>query len=108
MARARYGTCEPRRNSQPKNCWPRANRRFSSSRGCFATASAATCIGQFSFRNRVADPFAEPELLTVAAAFECFVGIDLLGTVAEGKGDRDALAAMASARVRISDDDSWS
>jgi lysyl-tRNA synthetase class 2 len=73
-----------------------------------AHAAQATGIGRFSFRNQVADPFAEPELLTVAAAFERFAGIDLLGTVAEGKGDRDALAAAASARVRISDDDNWS
>src|SRR5471032_1996572 len=61
-----------------------------------AHAAQATGIGQFSFRGRVADPFAEPELVTVAAAFERFAGIDLLGTVADGKGDRDALAAAAT------------
>ena len=105
---------------------------FSSSRGCFATASAAICIcrssrcwngtapmptydavmadsivviahaaqatgiGRFSFRGRSADPFAEPELLTVAAAFERFAGIDLLATVSDGEGDRAALAAAAA------------
>src|SRR5712675_1111799 len=73
-----------------------------------AHAAQATGIGRFSFRKQVADPFAEPELLTVAAAFERFAGIDLLGTVADGKGDRDALAAAAATRVRISDDDTWS
>jgi elongation factor P--(R)-beta-lysine ligase len=73
-----------------------------------AHAAQATGIGQFSFRGRTADPFAEPELLTVAAAFERFAGIDLLASVAGGKGDREALAAAASQRVRISEDDTWS
>src|SRR6201998_2312721 len=39
-------------------------------------AAQATGIGQFSFRGKVADPFAEPELITVAFAFERFAGID--------------------------------
>ncbi|MDO8401798.1 MAG: EF-P lysine aminoacylase EpmA [Bradyrhizobium sp.] len=73
-----------------------------------AHAAQATGIGQFSFRGKMADPFAEPELLTVAAAFERFAGIDLLATIADGRGDRAALAATANARVRISDDDTWS
>jgi lysyl-tRNA synthetase class 2 len=73
-----------------------------------AHAAQATGIGRFSFRGRSADPFAEPELLTVAAAFQRFAGIDLLGTVADGKGDRAALAAAARERVRISNDDTWS
>jgi lysyl-tRNA synthetase class 2 len=73
-----------------------------------AHAAQATGIGLFSFRGKVADPFAEPELLTVAAAFERFAGIDLLATIADGKGDRAALAAAAKARVRITDDDTWS
>src|SRR5450759_426165 len=73
-----------------------------------ARAAQATGIGQFSFRGKSADPFAEPELLTVAAAFERFAGIDLLGTVEDGKGDRAALAAAARQRVRIADDDTWS
>lgn len=73
-----------------------------------AHAAQATGIGQFSFRGRTADPFAEPERLTVAAAFERFAGIDLLATIAGARGDRSALAAAAKARVRISDDDTWS
>src|SRR5438477_764325 len=73
-----------------------------------AHAAQATGIGRFSFRGRSADPFAEPELLTVAAAFERFAGIDLLATVANGEGDRAALAEAAKARVRIADDDTWS
>jgi lysyl-tRNA synthetase class 2 len=73
-----------------------------------AHAAQATGIGRFSFRGRVADPFAEPELLTVATAFERYAGIDLLGSVVDGLGDRAALAAAAEGRVRITDDDTWS
>jgi lysyl-tRNA synthetase class 2 len=73
-----------------------------------AHAAQATGIGRFSFRGRSADPFAEPEMLTVAAAFDRFAGVDLLATIADGEGDRAALAAAASGRVRITDDDTWS
>jgi elongation factor P--(R)-beta-lysine ligase len=73
-----------------------------------AQAAEATGIGRFSFRGKTADPFAEPERLSVAAAFERFAGIDLLATVAEGEGDRAALAAAAANQVRITDDDTWS
>jgi lysyl-tRNA synthetase class 2 len=73
-----------------------------------AHAARATGIGQFSFRGRTADPFAEPELLTVAAAFERFASIDLLATIANGEGDRASLAEAAKEKVRITDDDTWS
>jgi lysyl-tRNA synthetase class 2 len=73
-----------------------------------AHAARATGIGRFSFRGRTADPFAEPELLTVAAAFERFAGIDLLATVRDGEGDRAALAAFAQHKARIAEDDTWS
>ena len=73
-----------------------------------AHAAQATGIGRFAFRGKTADPFAEPELLTVAAAFTQFAGIDLLATIAGGEGDRAALAAAAAGRVRIPDDDTWS
>jgi lysyl-tRNA synthetase class 2 len=73
-----------------------------------AHAAQATGIGQFSFRGKTADPFAEPELQTVAAAFEQYAGIDLLATIADGEGDRAALAAASAAQVRIADDDTWS
>jgi lysyl-tRNA synthetase class 2 len=73
-----------------------------------AHAAQATGIGGFSFRGRTADPFAEPELLTVAAAFERFAGIDLLATVQDGSGNRAALADAASGKVRIAEDDTWS
>jgi elongation factor P--(R)-beta-lysine ligase len=73
-----------------------------------ARAAQATGIRRFSFRGRTADPFAEPERLTVADAFERFAGIDLLATIADGNGDRTRLAAAAKGRVRIADDDTWS
>src|SRR5881392_2189025 len=73
-----------------------------------AHAAQATGIGHFAFRGRNCDPFAEPELLTVASAFDHFAGIDLLATIRGGEGDRAALAAAAKDRVRIADDDTWS
>jgi elongation factor P--(R)-beta-lysine ligase len=73
-----------------------------------AHAAQATGIGRFSFRGRTADPFAEPELLTVAGAFERFAGVDLLATVVDGKGDRAKLAAAVGQQVRLKDDDTWS
>jgi lysyl-tRNA synthetase class 2 len=73
-----------------------------------ARAAQATGIGTFSFRGRTADPFAEPELLTVAAAFERFAGIDLLATILGDEGDRAALATAAADKVRLADDDTWS
>jgi lysyl-tRNA synthetase class 2 len=75
-------------------------------------AMAADTAGTkaFSWRGRTADPFAEPERLTLAEAFERDAGIDLLSTVsAEGETDRDALAhAATSAGVRVAADDTWS
>ena len=92
--------------------WYRANATYDAvmadSVVIIAHAARATGIGRFSFRGRIADPFAEPELLTVAAAFERFAGIDLLATIDGGEGDRAALAAAATEQVRITDDDTWS
>ncbi|RQH08136.1 EF-P lysine aminoacylase EpmA [Bradyrhizobium sp. RP6] len=73
-----------------------------------ARAAQATGVGRFSFRGRTADPFAEPELLTVAGAFERFAGIDLLSTISGGEANRAALAAAARGKVRVAEDDTWS
>jgi len=73
-----------------------------------AHAAQATGIGSFSFRGKACDPQAEPELLTVAAAFGRYAGIDLLATIQGGEGDRSALARAAAGKVRLADDDSWS
>lgn len=92
--------------------WYRANEPYEAvmadSIVVIAHAAQATGIGGFSFRGRTADPFAEPELLTVAAAFDRFAGIDLLATIRDGDGDRAALAEAAKDRVRITADDTWS
>ncbi len=63
----------------------------------------------FRFRGHEADPFAEPERVSVAEAFDRFAGIDLLATTAaDGSTDRDALAAAArAAGLRVAADDTW-
>ena len=72
--------------------------------------AAAEAVGTraFSFRGRTADPFAEPEKITLADAFDRFAGADLLGTIAGGEGDRDRLAREAErSGVTIAADDTW-
>jgi elongation factor P--(R)-beta-lysine ligase len=92
--------------------WYRANETYDAVMAdgivLIAHAAQATGIGQFSFRGKTADPFAEPEMLTVARAFERFAGIDLLATLLEGEGDRDRLAAAVGTKIRLAGDDSWS
>lgn len=92
--------------------WYRANEAYDAIMAdcvvLIAHAAQATGIGQFSFRGKIADPFAEPEMSTVAAAFERFAGIDLLATIEDGKGDRAKLAAAADSKIRIAPDDTWS
>src|ERR1700704_5917712 len=92
--------------------WYRANEPYEAvmadSIVVIAHAAQATGIGRFSFRGSTADPFAEPELLTVAAASDRFAGIDLLATVEDGSGNRAALADAAGGKVRIAADDTWS
>jgi len=71
-------------------------------------AAEAAGTKQFTFRGRAADPFATPERLTVAEAFEKFARIDLLATLPDGKPDRSLFARAAQdAGIRIADDDSW-
>ena len=71
-------------------------------------AARATGVRRFTFRDKTIDPFAEPERMTVAEAFERHAGIDLLATISRGKGDRALLAAAAAkAAVITAADDSW-
>src|SRR5262249_50480524 len=78
---------------------------------CVAIVREAAQIAQtqrFSFRGRTADPFAEPERLTVAEAFAQFANIDILATLAPGAADRDRFARAAEdAGIRIAADDRW-
>ncbi|MBR0705694.1 EF-P lysine aminoacylase EpmA [Bradyrhizobium liaoningense] len=92
--------------------WYRANAPYAAimadTVAVIVRAAQATGIGTFSFRGRTADPIAEPELLTVAGAFERFAGIDLVSTISAGEGNRAALAEMAGGKVRVAEDDTWS
>lgn len=73
-----------------------------------AVAARAAGVTRVSFRGREADPLATPERLTVAEAFSRHAGIDLLATLGDGEGDRDALAATATrANVPFGSDDNW-
>lgn len=62
-----------------------------------------------SFRGRQADPFQDPEYLTVIAAFDRFAGIDLAATLSgHGEADREVLAKLAvAADFRVASDDTW-
>jgi lysyl-tRNA synthetase class 2 len=73
-----------------------------------ATAAQAAGTQQFAFRGKVADPFIEPELLSVSSAFARFAQIDLLATIRDGQGDRERLASAAADKLRIAADDDWS
>jgi len=72
------------------------------------TAAQAAGTRQLTFRGQTADPFAEPERVTVAEAFERHAGIDLLATLSDGKPDRERFARAAqTAGIRVADDDTW-
>jgi lysyl-tRNA synthetase class 2 len=73
-----------------------------------AKAAQATGIGTFLFRGKSADPFTEPEMVTVSDAFREFAHVDLLATISTEGTDRDTLAAAASKIVRVTPDDTWS
>jgi lysyl-tRNA synthetase class 2 len=93
--------------------WYRADQPYETlMRDCaalMALAARAAGTQHFSFRGKTADPFAEPERITVADAFTRFAGVDLLASLSEtGATDRDALAgAAAAAGVRVAADDGW-
>ena len=74
-----------------------------------ALAAETTGAEAFEFRGRTCDPFAEPERITLAEAFERFAGVDLMASVTpSGDTDRDVLARQAQAAgIRIAADDSW-
>lgn len=94
--------------------WYRAGEPYAALVGdCAALlAAAAEAAGTraLTWRGLAVDPSVEPERLTVAEAFGRLAGIDLLSTVdAEGRTDRDALAAAtAAAGLRVAADDTWS
>ncbi|MCK9914014.1 EF-P lysine aminoacylase EpmA [Microbacteriaceae bacterium K1510] len=92
--------------------WYRANEGYEmlmdDCAALLAEAARAAGATQFTYRGKTADPFAKPERITVAEAFERHAGIDLLATVSNGEGDRDALAeAAVTAGIQIASDDDW-
>jgi lysyl-tRNA synthetase class 2 len=92
--------------------WYRANAPYGTlmddCAALLVAAARAAGAQRFTFRDKTIDPFAEPERVTVAEAFERHAGIDLLATISHGKGDRALLAVAASkAAVITAADDSW-
>lgn len=92
--------------------WYRANESYEqimADCGALLTVAAqAAKATKFTFRARSADPFAKPDRITVAEAFDHYAGIDLLGTLDGDNGDREALAtAIAKAGVGFGPDDDW-
>src|SRR5450631_217767 len=92
--------------------WYRANEPYQTlmDDGAALLAEAARAAGakQFTFRDKTIDPFAAPERVTVAEAFDRHAGVDLLATISNGKDDGKKLAAAAAkAGVAIAADDCW-
>lgn len=80
---------------------------------CIEIVSLAARIagaGQLRYRDRAADPFAEPERISVADAFLAHAGIDLFATMdAEGQTSTEALASQMHARgLAVPADATWS
>ena len=64
---------------------------------------------EVAFAGRTADPFAPPELLTVAEAFSRYAGIDLLATIDGAVGVAGLLRQEAEpAGIATAADDTWS
>jgi lysyl-tRNA synthetase class 2 len=94
--------------------WYRANEPYGSvmrdAAALVALAAETAGTRRLTFRGATADPFAEPERLTLAEAFDRFAWIDLLATVAgSGETDPEGLAAsLKAAGIRTAPDDTWS
>lgn len=72
---------------------------------------AAECAGAEALRFRAAecDPFATPEVMSVAEAFREYAGIDLLATCDGAETDARGLRAQAEGQgIRLGPDDGWS
>jgi lysyl-tRNA synthetase class 2 len=78
---------------------------------CMAiVARAAQTAGtrQFTFRDRTANPLADPERITVTEAFKRFAGMDLMAALPLEGPDRRRFAIMANdAGVNIPNEDTW-
>jgi len=74
-----------------------------------ALAAETARTRRLHWRGHEADPFREPERLTLAEAFDRHAGIDLLACIGrDGTTDRDGLAAaVAGAGLRVAPDDTF-
>jgi elongation factor P--(R)-beta-lysine ligase len=72
-------------------------------------AAETTGTRRFTYRGGEMDPFAEPQRLGVADAFERHAGVDLLASVGtDGSTDRDHLASeLKRVGMRVAEDDCW-
>ncbi len=73
--------------------------------------SAAECAGAevLRFRDAECDPYATPDVMSVAEAFREYAGIDLLSTCDGAETDTKALRAQAEEQgIRLAADDGWS
>ena len=92
--------------------WYRANEPYEAlmddCSALLAEAARAAGVQRFTFREKSIDPYTAPEKLTVGEAFARHAGVDLLATIAGGRGDRGKLAtAAAKAGVATAADDTW-
>jgi lysyl-tRNA synthetase class 2 len=82
---------------------------FADCRELLAAAANAAQTDTFRYRDAKADAFAEPEILTVAEAFQRYAGFDLVQTYDSQSCDRNALAEKtATLGLRVVEDDTWS
>jgi lysyl-tRNA synthetase class 2 len=73
-----------------------------------ACAAQITGSRRFVYRDREADPFAEPERITVVEAFARHAGIELMAALPPEGPDRNRFAMMAlDAGIHIPAEDSW-
>ncbi|PDT13379.1 EF-P lysine aminoacylase EpmA [Rhizobium sp. M1] len=74
-----------------------------------ALAAETAKTDRLGYGGRESDPFAGPERVSVAEAFERHAGIDLLASVAaDGSTDREHLAAeVRRVGMRVAEDDGW-
>ncbi len=94
--------------------WYRANEDYSrlieDCAGLLSDVAVAAGIDAFTYHGRIANAFAEPDVVSVADAFMEHALIDLPATLdAAGQGNRDLLARGAEPHgIRVTPDDTWS
>jgi elongation factor P--(R)-beta-lysine ligase len=91
--------------------WYRAHSRYEllmdDCMALIARAAETIETRQFTYRDRIADPFGEPDRLTVVDAFAQFADIDLREFLGPDVDHRRFAVAAADQGVRITADDTW-